>query len=60
MSQEEYEQTMEENHYYQSLADVVELMSLHGNRKVLLDLIEMSMQLDLVSTISGKSSSSIN
>ena len=60
MSQEEYEQTMEENHYYQSLADVVELMSLHGNRKVLLDLIEMSMQLDLVSTISGKTSNSIN
>jgi|DEB0MinimDraft_6_1074348.scaffolds.fasta_scaffold00818_9 hypothetical protein len=60
MSQEEYEQTMEENHYYQTLADVVELMSLHGNRKVLLDLIEMSMQLDLVSTISGKTSNSIN
>jgi hypothetical protein len=51
MSQEEYETTMEEAHYYQSLAEVVELMSVHGTKQVLSDLLELSIQQETISSI---------
>ena len=49
MSEAEFTIAEEESHYYQSLVAVANLMTEHGSREVLMDLIEMSMQLDVVS-----------
>lgn len=51
MSQEEYETTLEEAYYYQTLSEVVELMSVHGTKQVLSDLLELSIQQETVSSI---------
>lgn len=52
MSQQEYEAgALEEAHYFQTLSEVAELMHTHGTRQVLLDLLELSIERDLLGTI---------
>ena len=43
------EQQEEEAHYYSVLTDMAELMATHGSKQVMMDLLEVSIQLDLVS-----------
>lgn len=50
MSQEEYETTLEEAHYYQTLSEVVDLMQTHGTARVLSDLLELSIQTEAISS----------
>lgn len=52
MSQQEYEAgALEEAHYFQTLSEVAELMHTHGTRQVLLDLLELSIERELLGTI---------
>lgn len=44
--QEQYE---EEAHYFSVLTDMAELMATHGSKQVMMDLLEVSIQLDSLS-----------
>lgn len=47
---QELSEAQEESHYYSVLTDMVELMSQHGSKQVMMDLLELSMQYETVST----------
>ena len=47
---QELSEAEEESHYYSVLTDMVELMSQHGSKQVMKDLLELAMQYETVST----------
>ena len=49
MIDNDQEQQEEEAHYFSVLTDMAELMATHGSKQVMMDLLEVSIQLDLVS-----------
>jgi vacuolar-type H+-ATPase subunit C/Vma6 len=49
-SDQELSEAEEESHYYSVLNDMVELMSQHGSKQVMMDLLELAMQYETIST----------
>lgn len=47
---QELSEVEEEAHYYSVLTDMVELMSQHGSKQVMMDLLELAMQYETAST----------
>lgn len=47
---QELSEVEEQAHYYSVLTDMVELMSQHGSKQVMMDLLELAMQYETAST----------
>jgi len=47
---QELSEAEEQAHYYNVLTDMVDLMSQHGSKQVMMDLLELAMQYETVST----------
>ena len=43
------QEQQEEAHYFSVLTDMAELMAIHGSKQVMMDLLEVSIQLDSLS-----------